>query len=106
MAGVEAKEISLPVNGGSLTALDFGGTGHPVLLVHGSGHNAAAWTDVAFHLTDYCRVVQLTYVDMAKPGSTPETPNSTGTTSPAPRNPRLGKSPSVGHSRAVTQSPL
>lgn len=67
MAGVEAKEISLPVNGGSLTALDFGGTGHPVLLVHGSGHNAAAWTDVAFHLTDYCRVVA---VDLRGHGQT------------------------------------
>lgn len=67
MAGVEAKAISLPVNGGSLTALDFGGTGHPVLLVHGSGHNAAAWTDVAFHLTDYCRVVA---VDLRGHGQT------------------------------------
>lgn len=67
MAGVEAKEISLPVNDGFLSALDFGGTGHPVLLVHGSGHNAAAWTDVAFHLTDHCRVVA---VDLRGHGQT------------------------------------
>lgn len=57
MAAMEARDISLRVDGGSLAALDFGGTGHPVLLVHGSGHNAAAWTDVASHLTDGCRVV-------------------------------------------------
>ncbi|MFD7367157.1 alpha/beta fold hydrolase [Nocardiopsis alba] len=67
MPGVEAKEISLRVNGGFLAALDFGGTGHPVLLVHGSGHNAAAWTDVAFYLTDHCRVVA---VDLRGHGQT------------------------------------
>jgi len=67
MASVEAKEISLCVNDGFLAALDFGGTGHPVLLVHGSGHNAASWTDVATHLTNHCRVVA---VDLRGHGQT------------------------------------
>ncbi|UQA60527.1 alpha/beta fold hydrolase [Polyangium aurulentum] len=50
-------EISIRVDGGQLTALDHGGTGQPVLLVHGSGHNAAAWGDVAAALVPEHRVV-------------------------------------------------
>lgn len=36
-----------------ISGVDFGGTdgGAPILLVHGSGQNAAAWTDVAERLT-------------------------------------------------------
>ncbi|PWV44674.1 alpha/beta fold hydrolase [Nocardiopsis sp. L17-MgMaSL7] len=51
------REITLDLGRDTLAGLDFGGEGTPVLLVHGSGHNAAAWTDVAAHLTDRCRVV-------------------------------------------------
>ncbi|MGW9351473.1 alpha/beta fold hydrolase [Nocardiopsis flavescens] len=50
-------EITLDLGGQALAGLDFGGSGTPVLLVHGSGHNAAAWADVAARLTDHCRVV-------------------------------------------------
>lgn len=53
------QEIELHTDDGTIAALDFGGSGRPVLLVHGSGHNAAAWTDVAPHLTEHCRVVAL-----------------------------------------------
>ncbi|RKS08514.1 pimeloyl-ACP methyl ester carboxylesterase [Nocardiopsis sp. Huas11] len=51
------REITLDLGLDTLAGLDFGGAGTPVLLVHGSGHNAAAWADVATHLTDHCRVV-------------------------------------------------
>ncbi|HEX5568883.1 MAG TPA: alpha/beta hydrolase [Streptomyces sp.] len=51
------SEIEFPVEGGVLAGLDFGGTGPGVLLVHGSGHNAAAWADVAARLTGHCRPV-------------------------------------------------
>ncbi|WP_129840541.1 alpha/beta hydrolase [Streptomyces sp. RFCAC02] len=50
-------EIELPVADGVLAAVDFGGHGPGVLLVHGSGHNAAAWADVASLLTGECRPV-------------------------------------------------
>jgi pimeloyl-ACP methyl ester carboxylesterase len=51
-------EIRIPVDGGELTALDHGGDDRrPVLLVHGSGHNAAAWNAVAARLAPDRRVV-------------------------------------------------
>ncbi len=52
-----SHEILFDVDGGSLAALDHGGTGQPVLLVHGSGHNAAAWTPIAAGLLPDHRVV-------------------------------------------------
>jgi pimeloyl-ACP methyl ester carboxylesterase len=51
------RQIELPVGGGVLWGLDFGGQGTGVLLVHGSGHNAAVWTDVASRLVDHCHPV-------------------------------------------------
>lgn len=51
------SEIEFPVEGGVPAGLDFGGTGPGVLLVHGSGHNAAAWADVAARLTGHCHPV-------------------------------------------------
>lgn len=52
-------EIELPVVDGVLSGVDFGGHGAGVLLVHGSGHNAAAWTDVASHLVSECHPIAL-----------------------------------------------
>ncbi|MFE6991303.1 alpha/beta fold hydrolase, partial [Streptomyces pharetrae] len=52
-------EIELPVVDGVLAGVDFGGHGEGVLLVHGSGHNAAAWTDVASHLVSECHPIAL-----------------------------------------------
>ncbi|WP_030543294.1 alpha/beta fold hydrolase [Streptomyces albus] len=52
-------EIELPVEDGALSGVDFGGHGAGVLLVHGSGHNAAAWMDVASHLVSECHPVAL-----------------------------------------------
>ncbi|SCK56062.1 Pimeloyl-ACP methyl ester carboxylesterase [Streptomyces sp. WMMB 714] len=60
-------EIELPVDGGVLSGLDFGGGGRNVLLVHGSGQNAAAWTDVATRLADRCHPVA---VDLRGHGQT------------------------------------
>ncbi|SEG84447.1 Pimeloyl-ACP methyl ester carboxylesterase [Thermomonospora echinospora] len=52
------SQIELPVGDGVLSGLDFGGEGTTgVLLVHGSGHNAAVWTDVASRLVDRCHLV-------------------------------------------------
>ena len=53
------KQIELPVGDGVLSGLDFGGHGTGVLLVHGSGHNAAVWTDVASRLVDHCHPVAI-----------------------------------------------
>ena len=61
-------EIELPVDGGVLAGVDFGGQGMPLLLVHGSGHNAAAWTDVAARLVAHCHPVAL---DLRGHGRTP-----------------------------------
>lgn len=66
-AVVTGTEIELPVRDGVLAGVDFGGRGEGVLLVHGSGHNAAAWTDVASHLVDHCRPVA---VDLRGHGQT------------------------------------
>ncbi|MFI6348929.1 hypothetical protein [Streptomyces sp. NPDC050560] len=44
---VTGTEIELPVADGALSGVDFGGHGKRVLLVHGSGHHAAAWWDRA-----------------------------------------------------------
>ncbi|MEZ3179440.1 alpha/beta hydrolase [Streptomyces pimonensis] len=52
-------EIELPVVDGVLSGVDFGGHGKGVLLVHGSGHNAAAWTDVASLLVSECHPIAL-----------------------------------------------
>jgi pimeloyl-ACP methyl ester carboxylesterase len=56
---VTGTEIGFPVVDGVLSAVDFGGHGEGVLLVHGSGHNAAAWTDVASHLVSECHPIAL-----------------------------------------------
>jgi pimeloyl-ACP methyl ester carboxylesterase len=61
------KNIEVPVGDGVLAGLDFGGSGVPVLLVHGTGHNAAAWTDVAARLVSHCRPVA---VDLRGHGKT------------------------------------
>ncbi|MFC9271977.1 alpha/beta fold hydrolase [Streptomyces zhihengii] len=52
-------EIELPVVDGVLSAVDFGGHGEGVLLVHGSGHNAAAWGDVASGLVRECHPIAI-----------------------------------------------
>ncbi|SDL12600.1 alpha/beta fold hydrolase [Nonomuraea jiangxiensis] len=52
-----SSEVFFDVDGGSLAALDHGGAGQPVLLVHGSGHNAAAWAGVVAGLVPDYRVV-------------------------------------------------
>lgn len=52
-----ATELAVPLPDGTLAGLDFGGDGPGVLLVHGSGHNAAVWTDVATRLVDRCHPV-------------------------------------------------
>jgi pimeloyl-ACP methyl ester carboxylesterase len=54
-----SKQIRIPVDGGHLAAIDHGGPGRPMLLVHGSGHNAAAWNALAAHLAPRYRIVAL-----------------------------------------------
>ncbi len=56
---VIGTEIELPVAGGVLSGVDFGGRGEGVLLVHGSGHNAAAWADVASRLVGECHPIAI-----------------------------------------------
>ncbi|WP_327147376.1 alpha/beta fold hydrolase [Nocardia sp. NBC_01329] len=50
-------EVEARVSGGVLSGVDFGGEGPGVLLVHGSGHNCVAWSEVASYLVAHCRVV-------------------------------------------------
>jgi len=52
-----------------VAGVDFGGRGTPVLLVHGSGHNAAVWADVADRLLDHCRMMA---VDLRVPMTRPD----------------------------------
>jgi pimeloyl-ACP methyl ester carboxylesterase len=66
-------DIELPVQDGALAGVDFGGQGLGVLLVHGSGHNAAAWAEVAVDLVAHCHPVA---VDLRGHGQT--TLDSTG----------------------------
>lgn len=61
-------ETQLPVGDGALAALDFGGDGTRVLLVHGTGQNAAAWSDVAERLISRCHAIAL---DLRGHGRTP-----------------------------------
>ncbi|GAA3289973.1 hypothetical protein GCM10020295_03140 [Streptomyces cinereospinus] len=56
---VIGTETGLPVADGVLSGVDFGGRGVGVLLFHGSGHNAAAWTEAASHLVGACHPVAL-----------------------------------------------
>jgi pimeloyl-ACP methyl ester carboxylesterase len=53
---------------GEFAAVDFGGRGPDVLLVHGTGHNSVAWTPVAELLRPRCRVVA---IDLRGHGRTP-----------------------------------
>ncbi|MDQ4092021.1 MAG: alpha/beta hydrolase [Actinomycetota bacterium] len=51
---VSGKQIRLVWQEGQVAGIDFGGQGRDVLLVHGSGHNSAAWTAVAADLIKHC----------------------------------------------------
>jgi len=53
---------------GPFAGIDFGGRGPDVLLVHGTGHNSAAWAPVAGQLGPHCRVVA---IDLRGHGRTP-----------------------------------
>lgn len=64
---MNAHAIEYVVEDGALAGLDFGGSGTTILLVHGSGHNARAWSDVAVQLTPHCRVIA---IDMRGHGQT------------------------------------
>lgn len=54
-AGLERKTLTLP-NGEQYVYLE-GGTGEPLLLLHGFGANKDNFTFVAGHLTDSCHVI-------------------------------------------------
>jgi pimeloyl-ACP methyl ester carboxylesterase len=61
-------DIELPVPDGRLAGVDFGGHGRPVLLVHGTGHKAVVWADVAARLVADCHPVG---IDLRGHGQTP-----------------------------------
>jgi hypothetical protein len=52
-------DLELPVPDGRPAGVDYGGSGQPVLLVHGTGHNAMAGADVAARLTGHCHPVAI-----------------------------------------------
>lgn len=53
---------------GEFAGIDFGGRGPDVLLIHGTGHNSAAWIPVAERLRSHCRLVA---IDLRGHGRTP-----------------------------------
>lgn len=53
---------------GEFAGIDFGGRGPDVLLIHGTGHNSAAWIPVAERLRSHCRPVA---IDLRGHGRTP-----------------------------------
>ena len=61
-------DIKVETAVGQFAGIDFGGRGPDVLLVHGTGHNSAAWAPVAGELSPHCRVVA---IDLRGHGRTP-----------------------------------
>lgn len=57
LVGADYLDREVPVEGGTLVARDYGGSGPDVVLIHGAGHNVAAWDHFAPLLTDQLRVV-------------------------------------------------
>lgn len=53
---------------GEFAGIDFGGRGPDVLLIHGTGHNSAAWIPVAKRLRSDCRLIA---IDLRGHGRTP-----------------------------------
>ena len=62
------KDVELPGPAGPIGAIDWGGEGDPLLLLHGGGTNAAQWAPVVPHLAGY-RCVSL---DLPGHGRTPD----------------------------------
>lgn len=51
------REVEVPGPAGPVAAMDWGGAGDPVLLLHGGGANAAEWVPLVEHLRDVARCV-------------------------------------------------
>jgi pimeloyl-ACP methyl ester carboxylesterase len=62
------RDVEVPGPSGPIGAIDWGGHGDPILLVHGGGTNAAQWAPVVPHLGGY-RCVSF---DLPGHGRTPE----------------------------------
>jgi esterase len=65
IAGLDARDLVLPqdhhiiVGGARFHYLDWGGSGHPILFLHGGGLNAHTWDIVALTLRDRYRCIAL-----------------------------------------------
>ena len=53
------QESRVPVSGGDLAVVDYGGSGPDVILIHSVGHCSAVWEDVAAALGEDAHVVAL-----------------------------------------------
>lgn len=51
-------EVSVPVDGGALWAQDTGGSGTPVVLIHGDWTDSGIWSPLVPLLRDRCRVIR------------------------------------------------
>lgn len=56
---MSSREIAVPVPGGSLAAIDYGGTGRDVLFAHSPGFNARQWDEVAELVSTRCVSIDL-----------------------------------------------
>ena len=54
---MDVRESRIAVDGGDLVVIDYGGTGHDVLLVHSVCQSSPVWNDVAGILAEHAHVV-------------------------------------------------
>ena len=63
------QEVDVAAPGGRIAAMDWGGAGDPMLLLHGGGSNAAEWATTVPYLVDEFRCISF---DSAGHGQSPE----------------------------------
>jgi pimeloyl-ACP methyl ester carboxylesterase len=64
------SEVEIDSASGPIAAMDWGGAGDPLLLLHGGGANAAEWAPLVAHLNDHFRCISF---DSFGHGRTPAT---------------------------------
>jgi pimeloyl-ACP methyl ester carboxylesterase len=68
----EGRDVEVATPSGRLAAVDWGGSGDPLVFVHGGGSNAAEWATTVPHLVDAFHCISF---DSAGHGRSPEPPS-------------------------------